>query len=475
MNIAKLFSRLTLLVEWDDEVKQNLKPQYQGVTQARVRIGLFNFLRWLGCVQPRRKHPSLLSSMLDYYYLLERLSDGHELRLKINETRNWLGSEMLTEVSELMGVGLSVSVISQLYEVQQSTIHKIIGINSRRPDWMCLLCNGTSLLVEAKGSTNTETWKKQLKAAVNQKNSAEADVKVAAATVLNENAVSKMKIIDPPTSNDDIRNEQWKHIYRANHYASVFSFWGDDVLSLYFEKMSKRLSRTIGKVELMDKKQMYEELKYNNRMIVVNNSSYAGHLYGSEDGRFFYIGVNSQLLSYQGFMEFRESAEELMLERYDNHYYVCPDGVMFVDVQNYNAFLEEHHLESKDLNLDNIVLRDLDTIRGNSFKRYVKYLLTKCYDDVEMTAGNVFTVKQGNRIKRFVVYHARHNMFYPTEKQIGKIFEMVEQYKGVLVTNINMDGWWDTIPCVDRNDLQVIANTYAEVDVLRSIFERQYR
>ena len=205
MSLIQLFSEPTFEVELDPAIQGSLKPQYQQSNNVNVTlpIRLFDLLKNLGCVQPRRTKPSFLKSLMDYGYLLERLYSTPELKLKIQETREQMGSETLQEVSELMGIGLSVTVVSKLYDVQQSTIQKIIGVSSTRPDWKCCLKSGESLLVEAKGSSSRDTSKKQLTHAVEQEQAQNGDIKIATATILNETKASSMKIKDPTIFPED--------------------------------------------------------------------------------------------------------------------------------------------------------------------------------------------------------------------------------------------------------------------------------
>ena len=297
INPVRLLSAPYIDVEWDNMVQASLKPYYRTLTHARIPIRLFDLLKGIGSVQPRRVNPSWMSSMLDYGYLIERLDDTPDLKMKITETRTALGSEMLTEVSELMGVGLSVVVVSKLFDVQPSTIHKIIGVASRRPDWECLLKDNRILLVESKGTTNKATSTQQLKSAIEQKNAMQGDVKVAAASVLNEMVASKMMIVDPPVIEGGAADKNKRHVFRAWHYTSLFSFLGDDVLSLYFEKMAKRLSGNIGVEEMEDKQLIFNELIYNAPSLTINNENYAGHLYGPIKEQFIFLGVDKKLLT----------------------------------------------------------------------------------------------------------------------------------------------------------------------------------
>ncbi len=177
LNPVKLFAAPRIEVEWDDVVKNSLKPNYRALSTTYIPIRLFDLLMGLGSIQSKRLNPSLMKSLMDFDYLLDLIANGRDLKLRIADIRAHAGSELLTMASEDMGIGLSVVVASQLFDVDKSTICKIIG-TGRRPDWRCLLNDGRELVVESKGSTSQTTSNRQLKEAVDQKNHYQANVKL---------------------------------------------------------------------------------------------------------------------------------------------------------------------------------------------------------------------------------------------------------------------------------------------------------
>lgn len=474
MSLIQLFSEPTFEVELDPAIQGSLKPQYQQSNNVNVTlpIRLFDLLKNLGCVQPRRTKPSFLKSLMDYGYLLERLYSTPELKLKIQETREQMGSETLQEVSELMGIGLSVTVVSKLYDVQQSTIQKIIGVSSTRPDWKCCLKSGESLLVEAKGSSSRDTSKKQLTHAVEQKQAQNGDIKIATATILNETKASSMKIKDPTIFPEDNNGNMKQHVYRANHYASVFSFLGDDVLCLYFEKMAKRLSGKIKSTEMNDKQNMFETLSYDNPFVTIGKKDFSGHLYNIQTDQFqkqfLFVGVDTKLLSYHGFMDYQESDDEIQVTKNDNQFFIHTDGIMIVNVLNPDSFMEEYQIKSIGVSLDQIALSDIDSIRGNSFKRYVKYLLEKCFEKVTWTDyGSLKVVENDDEIE-YYIYHT-HNVKF-SQQQRNKILSFMNEHHGVLVTNLMIPKELFSFKCVNRDDFAYISEMKADSRSVSEVF-----
>lgn len=411
-----------------------------------------------------------MKSLMDFDYLLELIANERDLKLKISDIRNHSGSALLTLVSEDFGIGLSVLVTSQLFDVDKSTICKIIG-TGKRPDWRCLLNDGRVLVVESKGSISQTTSNRQLKEAVDQKKHYQANVKIAMATVLKEDVVSKMRIVDPPVIGNGNEGNMRRHSFRANHYASVFSFMGEEVLSLYFEKMAKRLSGEIRDAEMEDKELMYNELLYNAPSLEYRGTDYSGHLYSTGGNQYIFLGVDKKLLSYRGFINYEDTEEEQMREYRGNEYVVYTDGILVVNVKNANTFFEENRIESIGLSYDHIALSDIDSIRGSSFKRYVKYLLEKCGGVVEVADNGNLRLNSETQQKEFIIYHVRKNSNrQATLRQVERIKEMMDGHNGVLVTNLWLPQRNLGFHCIDRADFDIIAETRGNVDVLRQVF-----
>lgn len=469
LNPVKLFASPQIEVEWDDVVKNSLRPNFRALNTTCVSIRLFDLLKGLGCVQSKRLNSSLMKSLMDFDYLLDLIVNGRDLKLRITDIKANVGSELLTVASEDMGIGLSVVVTSQLFDVDKSTICKIIG-TGRRPDWRCLLNDGRELVVESKGSTSQVTSNRQLKDAVDQKNHYQANLKIATATVLKENVISKMKIVDPPVVGGGNEGNMRRHVFRANHYTSVFSFMGEEVLSLYFEKMAKRLSGQIREAEMEDKEMMYNELLYNAPSVSYGRNDYSGHLYHTGDNQFIFLGVDKRLLSFRGFIDFADTEEEQTREFKGNEYVVYADGILIVNIKNSNSFFEENHIESIGLGYDHIALSDIDSIRGSSFKRYVKYLLEKCGGDVEVTADGNLRLQYGEQQKEFVIYHVQKTGNRRASwRQIEKAEEIMNGRDGIFVTNLWLP-WRDVVKCIDREGFHAIANASGSVDVVRDVF-----
>ena len=428
----------------------------------------------IGTIQPKRMNPSINSTLQDYDYMIEKLADSTELKLRINDIRNNLENESLGEISENMGIGLSVVVTSQLFPVQKSTICRIKRTGrEERPDWRCLLNDNRLLQIEAKGCTSKGTRTRQLKKAVGQKNSIPADVSIAAASLLKEDSISDMVIKDPPTFSDYPPAGNRQQIYRAYHYTSVFSFMGEEALSLYFEKMAKRLAGEIGSDEMDDKEMMFDFLLNAAPSVTIGEAEYAGHLYGPIDNRYMFLGIDKKLLYYRGFMDYQDVDEERLIEKDGNQYIVHTDGILVANVENYDSFNREYHIESTGVSLDTFALTDLDSISASSFRRYVKYLLDKCDENTRWAEKGSLIATINGQERYYHFYHVRnYKGVRSSYRTLMKIREFMAGRKGVLVTNIGISHGGFNFPCISRADFERIASSHADRDVIKGIFGR---
>lgn len=170
-------------------------------------------------------------------------------------------------------------------------------------------------------------------------------------------------------------------------------------------------------------------------------------------------------------MTYKDSDEEKRVFNEGNQYSIKPDGVIVANIQNPGAFMRAHHLESIQIGYDNIALSDIDSIRAFSFKRYVKYLLEKCYGETVWTEKGSLRVQSETSRKEFVVYHVQRRGDRPaTWKQAERAFEYMQGKEGVLVTNLWLPQDVFGLPCIDRSDFHRIAESRAEKWMLEEVF-----
>jgi len=331
----------------------------------------------IGTIQTRRFAPSNRQKFIDKADLIEKIhSNTADFRVKINETRITCGSEVLTTMSEDFGVGISVIVATNFFNIKDSTIQRIYG-NDKRPDWECQTKDNRILIVESKGASSQATSDIQQPNALVQKNKRYGDIKVASLTLLQENLISTNKFLDPPITPDNMDFKMKNKILRAGHYSSVFSFLGHSVLSKYFSQMRKRLSNSITPEEQNQKDNIYFKIRDRYSNIHFHNKCYVGSFYQIDDNNYLFTGMDKELISYQGFIHFNDYENEIAETVNENQYLLFKDGVLIIEIKNIDVFsniIEINRIKNyQEFN----TISDIDSMTELSFEKYISYLLKK--------------------------------------------------------------------------------------------------
>ena len=197
---------LNISVEIDPALLLSLNCADKTTTRRILTISIFKLIYSIGSIQTRRFAPSNRQKFTDKSDLIESLVQNiNDFRVRINDIRNRHGSETLKSVSEDFGVGISVLVAMQLFDIKYSTIQRLYG-HDKRPDWSCQTRDNSVLIVESKGSSNQATSNSQEVNALIQKNRRTGDVKIASLTVFNENQISRTRFLDPPINPDTMES-----------------------------------------------------------------------------------------------------------------------------------------------------------------------------------------------------------------------------------------------------------------------------
>jgi hypothetical protein len=376
-NIASRFAYKTISVEIDPLLLPELDTDDKVTTTRDLTFNLYNLIYHIGSIQTRRFAPSNRLKFMDKSDLIEKIySDTDEFRVRINDIRTINGSETLTSISEDFGVGISVVIADKLFNIKRSTIQKIYG-TKKRPDWKCQTQNNRILVVEAKGTISIQTSRTQERTALIQKTKELGDVKVASLTVLNENSVSTNRFLDPPIDNSDISPMMENHILRAGHYASVFSFLGNSKLSKYYSQMRKRLEGSIRPYEQVEKDDTFRELRINGSTLDFENKVFVGSFYEVENGKHIFVGVDRELLSYSGFIEFNDYDNDTDTLVEGNHYILFKDGVLIVEIEKVQMFSDIVRIDKIKNYQNKITVSDIDEMNGISFSKYFISLLER--------------------------------------------------------------------------------------------------
>ncbi|WP_252810798.1 hypothetical protein [Flavobacterium sp. NRK1] len=364
-------------VEIDPLLLPDLNTLDKVTTSRTISINLYKLIYSIGAIQTRRFAPSNRMKFLDKADLVEKIySNTNEFRIKIAEIRQATGSETLKTISEDFGVGISVAISEKLFNIKTSTIQRIYG-NTKRPDWKCQMVDDRVLVVESKGAISIQTSNRQQANAIAQKNRETGDIKVASLTILNEDRISASRFIDPPISNGETSPIMENHILRAGHYASVFSFLGNSRLSKYYSQMRKRLEGSITLTEQNLKNRDFKDLLFNGPIVNYANKNFVGSFYKIGGQKFLFVGIDRELLSYEGFLNFREYEEDLDMENSNSHYILYKDGVLIIEINDIEQYSDIVDIQTINNYQDKITISDIDEMNELSFSKFFKYILEK--------------------------------------------------------------------------------------------------
>lgn len=329
---------LNISVEIDPELLPQLDCEDKTTTLRTLSISVFKLIYSIGNIQTRRFAPSNRQKYTDKSDLIESLVENTtDFRVRITDVRNIHGAETLKSISEDFGVGVSVLVAMQLFNIQYSTIQRIYG-NNKRPDWSCQTLDNRVLIVESKGASSQARSDSQELRAIEQKNSRNGDIRIASLTVINEHQVSQSRFLDPPINLDDMNPELHNKILRAGHYSSVFSFLGHSILSRYFSQMRKKLLNEISIEEQSAKNNLFFRIRDQYSRILFREKEFRGTFYKIENNRYLFIGIDIALISYEGFINFIEYQNEVDTFIDNNHYMLFRDGILIIEIENITSF-----------------------------------------------------------------------------------------------------------------------------------------
>lgn len=205
--------------------------------------------------------------------------------------------------------------------------------------------------------------------------------------------------------------------------------------------------------------------------VKIDENEYAGHLYGTKDNQYMFLGVNKNLLYYRGFMEFQDSDEDKIIMKDGIQFMIYSDGILVAKVSDFDNFYKEYHIASTGVSMDTVALNDLDSIRTSSFNRYVKYILDKCEAEPKWASRGTLKAKINGNEKIYQILHIRYNKGerFP-DRTLKRIKDFMKKRQGILVTNLRIPQEDLDFPYIGRTDFERIASSQADINVVREVF-----
>jgi len=374
LNIVR---RLRVHVEIDELLLPHLDCEDNESLSRVMEVSIFKLIYMIGTIQTRRFAPSRRQKFTDKTDLLEKIdASGGEFRVRIGQIRDRPGSEALTSISEDFGVGLSVVIASRLFRIEDSTIQRIYS-NDKRPDWSGQTSTRRLMVVESKGASSEATRQTQRRSALVQKAKLQADIRVASLSLIQEDAMAHTQLVDPPAEEPAMDAEQQRQVLRAGHYASAFSFLGQSALSRYFSQMRKRILQTISRGEQLDKDRMFYHIRNQYVQIDFLNRSYAGTFTQTTANEYLFIGVDRELVSYEGFLNFRDHQRDEEQTIQENHYVRYQDGILIIEISNIQVFAQQVFIPAIPNYQEFTTITDIDAMTEFSFEKFWLYVLSR--------------------------------------------------------------------------------------------------
>ena len=441
-------------------------------TDRTIQLNLYQIIMAIGLIQSRRRAPSKRQKFFDKSDLLEHIEyNNNVLKLKVTDIVNNYGSETLGSISGDFGVGLSLAVLSELYNIDFSTIERILG-NGLRPDWSCYTEDNRKIIVEAKGTSRRNYRGTQITRGLLQKASRTGNIKIVSSSYFEDNQPAHVKLIDPPINDDGENIEIKKNIAKAGHYASMFSFLGYSSLSIYFSQMRNRLLKTLNSNAQQEKDTLYRKIKFNYPVVRFLGVQYHGRFSKVDDDKFIFVGVDKNLLSYEDFISFKSNKKNIEESINNNKYFLFRDGILIIEISDINIFSNIVNTDEIAHYQEDNTISDIDSMKEKSFLKYIKYLLKL----------NDFIIKREIRSKKVLRYDLTaqyENMDFIFElklckkrkKDIRNTIDQLKVYKSyvprntkiVVITNIDISEQFDIknkdIILIGRKELMKITKS----------------
>ncbi|SEP03264.1 hypothetical protein [Propionispora vibrioides] len=374
-----------VLVTIDDRlIRPNGRASYsidhfqQNIVQ--MNINLFSLVYLIGTVQVRRLSPSNRDKFYDFEYILSYLKRDPELKVEISLIRTERGSEVLRQASEDLGVGLAAIVADQLYGIRLNTLRRILT-SGLRPDFTCFTHNNEELVIESKG-TCTHIDEATIQHAQEQKGTANCNISIVSISRFQENTISEVEFLDPPTNDACDNLETRIRIAMAEHYASVFSLIGQAELSRYFLHMKNRLLYDTQFPEFEEKTYLFTKIKNRYTKLNIQNKIYYGRIEQIDKELHRFSGIDERLLTINEFWSFEEYREDTEFVEDNNTYYIFRDGLCIIDIKNLRPFKKKVKGRIKNIQ-ESTKITDVDHMNIINFENYIKYVFSINGWDVE--------------------------------------------------------------------------------------------
>lgn len=313
-----------------------------------MEFRLWELIFALGIHLNQRFEPSIRNKLFDFDHLIEKISTDEDFKILITEIRNDLDSEVLGEISKMVGVGISILILKNLFHTPLNSIQRI-KTNTLRHDYLGATDFGHSIGLESKGSSRLSTLTQLTKHGVLQKNTSQANIKTVVGTLINENTRSVVNVIDPP-GDYELIDEITLYSRKAINLSSLFDFLGHLELSKYFKLMSKRILSDEYQTVAYDKELLYEKINNEYNDYVFKGIRYKG-TFTKFNKEIVFTGINSNAIGFYDFID--KNNWKLDLDYKDDNAIIYQGKILIrqLDFSEYQKYIQVSDIYFSNINI----------------------------------------------------------------------------------------------------------------------------
>lgn len=296
----KLFERKRITLEVDNQFQTISQYDVSRLPQT-LDFYLGELIFAYGSMRSSMFNPTWRNKILDFDYLLEKVSPDQDFKISVNRIRDNLGSEDLKNYSEEFGEAFSLLVAQKLFHTKLENIKRITLTRGRRADYKGMTEFNNSIVFEAKGTTSDVTHNNQFVQGKGQLNQHNANIKALMRTLLNEDVSSKIAIDDPPGGRFKIPRRELMAM-EAESLSKIFNFLGHKEFSRYFKLMRDKILNSKNDLVVYEKERLFEKIKANYEAIEFEGKIYKGHVTKDSD-KYVFVGIAEDLIYFRDFIE----------------------------------------------------------------------------------------------------------------------------------------------------------------------------
>lgn len=435
----------------------------------RISVNLFKLIMAIGTIKTLSSRPTSMMKFYSVCDLLEFIQNSPEFKIIYHPD-----SEAKRRISEELGIGLSILIANYFYDIQWSTLTKIaLTGNASKPDIRCLTSQSKEMVIEAKGTINESTRITQKEHSLDQKVTVSGDIRVSSCSLLKNEAISNVEFVDPPIIPPNDRKYR-ELLLKTDHYSRIFNFIGQNELSVYFSLMKKRIMYDMEFPEYSEKDRLFNKLKRDYITISKINKQFVGNIEKDSFGNFIFIGIDENLISAQGFIDFKDyNTDSEITDDNNNSYYISSDGICFAKLTDITFLRNKLRGRTIPYYQESVSLIDLDSMNKISFTNYISYLFKRLNctvlkelnlqdNDINMKyVPDLIVIHDDTKILVELKKSFRMNNFDVID-QLNNYANKCQCQKSILITTKRLkenqlnQADKSTVTIIDRNRLQLI-------------------